>query len=99
MKKMIGLVALCVASGRIMVSPICVASPTTVFVDSTAFIPFIKDSITPVKLLSAIYKSSFLNNLSNRPRKFQADLTVGMDDPAATGKILSYYGMLYPLIV
>ncbi len=33
-----------------------------------------------------------------RPRKFQADLTVGMDDPAATGKILSYYGMLYPLI-
>ncbi len=33
-----------------------------------------------------------------RPRKFQADLTVGMDDPAATGKILSYYGMLYPFI-
>ncbi|MCM1175642.1 MAG: DUF2953 domain-containing protein [Blautia sp.] len=33
-----------------------------------------------------------------RPRKFQADLTIGMDDPAATGKILSYYGMLYPFI-
>ncbi len=33
-----------------------------------------------------------------RPRKFQADLIIGMDDPAATGKILSYYGMLYPLI-
>jgi len=33
-----------------------------------------------------------------RPRKFQADLTIGMGDPAATGKILSYYGMLYPLI-
>ena len=33
-----------------------------------------------------------------RPQKFQADLTVGMDDPAATGKILSYYGMLYPFI-
>ena len=33
-----------------------------------------------------------------RPRKFQADLTIGMDDPAAMGKILSYYGMLYPLI-
>lgn len=33
-----------------------------------------------------------------RPRKFQADLTIGMDDPAATGKILSYYGMMYPLI-
>lgn len=33
-----------------------------------------------------------------RPRKFQADLTIGTDDPAATGKILSYYGMLYPFI-
>lgn len=33
-----------------------------------------------------------------KPRKFQADLTIGMEDPAATGKILSYYGMLYPLI-
>lgn len=33
-----------------------------------------------------------------RPRKFQADLAIGMDDPAATGKILSYYGMLYPFI-
>ena len=33
-----------------------------------------------------------------RPRKFQADVTIGMDDPAATGKILSYYGMLYPFI-
>ncbi|MDE5932008.1 MAG: DUF2953 domain-containing protein, partial [Lachnospiraceae bacterium] len=33
-----------------------------------------------------------------RPRKFQADLTIGMDDPAATGKILSYYGMLYPFL-
>ncbi len=33
-----------------------------------------------------------------RPRTFQVDLTIGMDDPAATGKILSYYGMLYPLI-
>lgn len=33
-----------------------------------------------------------------KPRKFQADLIIGMDDPAATAKILSYYGMLYPLI-
>lgn len=33
-----------------------------------------------------------------RPRKFQADLTIGMDDPAATGQILSYYGMLYPFV-
>lgn len=32
------------------------------------------------------------------PRKFQAELTIGMDDPAVTGKILSYYGMLYPFI-
>ena len=33
-----------------------------------------------------------------RPQKFQADLIIGMDDPAATGKILSYYGILYPFI-
>ena len=33
-----------------------------------------------------------------RPRKLQADLTIGMDDPASVGKILSYYGMLYPFI-
>lgn len=33
-----------------------------------------------------------------RPRKFQADLTVGTGDPASTAQILSYYGMLYPLI-
>lgn len=33
-----------------------------------------------------------------RPRKFQADLIIGMDDPASTAKILSYYGMLYPFI-
>lgn len=35
---------------------------------------------------------------SIRPRKFQADLVIGMDDPASTAKILSYYGMLYPFI-
>lgn len=33
-----------------------------------------------------------------RPRKFQADLIIGTDDPASTAKILSYYGMLYPFI-
>ncbi|MBD5494041.1 MAG: hypothetical protein HDR12_06615 [Lachnospiraceae bacterium] len=33
-----------------------------------------------------------------KPRKFMADLIIGMDDPAATGQILSYYGILYPLI-
>lgn len=33
-----------------------------------------------------------------KPRKYKADLIIGMDDPAATGQILSYYGMLYPLI-
>ncbi len=35
---------------------------------------------------------------SIRPRKFQADLIIGMGDPASTAKILSYYGMLYPFI-
>ncbi len=33
-----------------------------------------------------------------KPRKFIADLIIGMDDPAATGQILSYCGILYPLI-
>lgn len=33
-----------------------------------------------------------------KPRKVQADLMIGMGDPAATAKILSYYGMLYPII-
>ncbi|MDE7282771.1 MAG: hypothetical protein K2N85_04195 [Lachnospiraceae bacterium] len=33
-----------------------------------------------------------------KPRKFVADLIIGMDDPASTGQILSYYGILYPLI-
>ncbi len=35
---------------------------------------------------------------SIRPRKFQADLIIGTDDPASTAKIFSYYGMLYPFI-
>lgn len=39
---------------------------------------------------------SILNYI--KPRKFIADLIIGMGDPAATGQILSYYGMLYPLI-
>lgn len=33
-----------------------------------------------------------------KPGKFMADLIIGMDDPAVTGQILSYYGILYPLI-
>lgn len=33
-----------------------------------------------------------------KPRKLQADLVIGMGDPAATAKILAYYGMMYPLI-
>ncbi|MDD6811388.1 MAG: DUF2953 domain-containing protein [Lachnospiraceae bacterium] len=32
------------------------------------------------------------------PRRLNADITVGMEDPATTGQILSYYGILYPLI-
>lgn len=35
---------------------------------------------------------------SLKPQKFQAQLIVGMDDPAATGQILAYCGMLYPLL-
>lgn len=33
-----------------------------------------------------------------KPRKLQADLVIGLDDPAATAKILSYYGILYPFV-
>jgi hypothetical protein len=33
-----------------------------------------------------------------RPQKMQADLIIGMDDPATTGQILAVWGMLYPFI-
>ena len=33
-----------------------------------------------------------------KPDKFEADLVVGMEDPATTGEILAVFGMLYPLI-
>lgn len=33
-----------------------------------------------------------------KPDKFEADLIVGMEDPAATGKILAACGVLYPYI-
>lgn len=33
-----------------------------------------------------------------RPRKIKAELIIGMGDPASTAQILSYYGMLYPLL-
>ena len=33
-----------------------------------------------------------------KPRKFQADLVIGLDDPASTAKVLSYYGILYPFV-
>lgn len=35
---------------------------------------------------------------SLKPQKFEANLIVGMEDPAATGEILAIWGMLYPLI-
>lgn len=35
---------------------------------------------------------------SLKPQKFQAQLLIGMDDPAATGQILAVCGMLYPLL-
>ena len=33
-----------------------------------------------------------------KPDKFEADLVVGLADPAATGEILAVYGMLYPMV-
>lgn len=35
---------------------------------------------------------------SLKPQKFEANLIVGMEDPAATGEILAIWGMLYPFI-
>lgn len=35
---------------------------------------------------------------SLKPQKLKVNLTIGMDDPAATGEILAFYGMLYPVI-
>ncbi len=35
---------------------------------------------------------------SLKPQKVQAELVVGMDDPATTGEILAIWGMLYPWI-
>lgn len=32
------------------------------------------------------------------PRKVKGWLRIGMEDPATTGKLMGYYGMLYPLI-
>lgn len=32
------------------------------------------------------------------PRKIKGWLHIGMEDPATTGKLMGYYGMLYPLI-
>lgn len=40
--------------------------------------------------------TAILRNL--KPQKFEAKLIIGMDDPAATGKILSICGMLYPVL-
>lgn len=33
-----------------------------------------------------------------KPDVFEADITAGMEDPAAMGQMLAFYGMLYPLI-
>lgn len=33
-----------------------------------------------------------------KPRKLSAEVTVGSEDPAVTGKVLAVYGMLYPWI-
>lgn len=33
-----------------------------------------------------------------KPRRLEADLIVGMANPAATGQVLAVYGMLYPMI-
>lgn len=53
----------------------------------------------PFKQSFALCKEELASIFSYiKPRRLQADLVIGMDDPAATAKILSYYGMLYPVI-
>lgn len=53
----------------------------------------------PFKRSFALCKGELLRiGKSLKPQEFQAQLVIGMDDPAATGQILGYCGMLYPLI-
>lgn len=53
----------------------------------------------PFKRSFALCKGELLNIVKTlKPRKFEASLIIGMDDPAATGEILAICGMLYPVI-
>lgn len=53
----------------------------------------------PFRRSFALCKEELLRiGKSLKPQKFQAQLIVGTDDPAATGQILAYCGMLYPLL-
>ncbi len=53
----------------------------------------------PFKRSFALCKDELLAVVrSLRPRKFEASLIIGMDDPASTGEILAVCGILYPVI-
>lgn len=53
----------------------------------------------PFKRSFALCKGELLSIVKSvKPRKFEASLIVGMDDPASTGEILAICGMLYPII-
>lgn len=53
----------------------------------------------PFKRSFALCKDELLAVVKSlKPRKFEAALIVGMEDPASTGEILAICGMLYPII-
>lgn len=53
----------------------------------------------PFKRSFALCKDELLAVVKSlKPRKFEATLIVGMEDPASTGEILAICGMLYPII-
>lgn len=71
----------------------------------------IVDVIRNIRFYLEILKSELFQNTWKRcsteairllksiaPRKIKGRIRIGMEDPAATGQILAYYGMLYPFL-
>lgn len=71
----------------------------------------IKEIIHNIRYYCEIIKSDLFQRTWNKcskeifallksiaPRKIKGQIEVGMEDPATTGQILAYYGMLYPVL-
>ena len=71
----------------------------------------IVDVIRNIRFYLEVLKSELFQNTWKRcsteairllksiaPRKIKGRIRIGMEDPAATGQILAYYGMLYPFL-